>query len=55
MSEKSYVKIMLKRGVTGGSGFESEAQMVEGTDINIMFKLVEDTAKVARKLIDEKF
>ena len=55
MTDKSYVKILLKKGVSGGTGYEGEICLDEGRNQETMNKLIEDYAKSARKLIDEKF
>lgn len=56
MSEtKSYVKVLMKKGVTGGTGFEAEVCVTDGTDYKIMEELIEKATKAATALMDKRF
>lgn len=53
--DKSYVKVLFKKGVSGGTGFEGELQMVEGTSEEVMKDLIEKTVRLSQELLDKKF
>ena len=56
MSEsKSYAKILLKKGVSGGVGFESEVCVTEGTSEATMSELIDKAAKAAKELTNKQF
>jgi len=53
MSEtKSYVKLMIKKGVSGGTGFESEICIAEGTSKETITNLIDLTNECKDYLID---
>ena len=53
MSEtKSYVKLMIKKGVSGGTGFESEICIAEGTSQETIKNLIDMTNECKDYLID---
>ena len=53
METKSYVKILSKKGVSGGVGFEAEILVAEGTSEELMKDLIEKTARLNDELLDK--
>ena len=53
MESKSYVKVMTKKGVSGGVGFESELLVAEGTSEQTMKDLIDKSAELNKYLLDK--
>lgn len=54
MSEtKSYVKVLLKKSVQGGVGFEAEFLIAEGTTEKQMEDLIDLSNSIKDKLLDK--
>lgn len=54
MSEtKSYAKVLLKKGVSGGTGFDAEICLAEGTSEATMKELIDKAARLCNELLDK--
>ena len=53
MTDKTNVKFLIKKGVSGGTGFELEIKLCKGDSKEDIEKLGKDAMEVANKLINE--
>jgi len=53
MEDKSYVKYLIKKGVSGGAGFELETKLVKGDSADEIKEIGKQAIKMAEDLIQE--